>query len=331
MKKIFKILRNLIIFVYMLLIISIIISILFYNDHGITELGNYTIMTVNDENLQSKFSPGDLVIANKNDESSIKVGDEVLFYKANYEKGLIQYSKISNIDSINDNEYEYTSEDRYSFQSTELIGKTDTSIVVPKAGMVLDVLQSKQGFFCLVVIPLVITFIYTLSLAIFEVKGKKGNKKIDSDIEQKENIVNDKKEEKIENDLENKLEELCDISEDKEIYTNDEEISDEIKVENYEDIDSVIEEDTDNKIEEYAYNDNYEEENSVESEENYQEPVQTNLKSISEEERKALIKEKLNSMTDEEKKALVQAKLNSMTPEERKAFIEERKRKMNLK
>ena len=62
MKKIFKILRNLIIFVYMLLIISIIISILFYNDHGITELGNYTIMTVNDENLQSKFSPGDLVI-----------------------------------------------------------------------------------------------------------------------------------------------------------------------------------------------------------------------------------------------------------------------------
>lgn len=301
MKKLFKFLRNLIVFVYLLIVISVIVSILSYNQYGVTQLGNFTLISVNDESLQSKFVSGDLLVVSKGEEPSAKKGDEILFYKVNSEKATIECSKVSNVDDITGNDYEYTVEGGNNFLSSDLIGKTSEIVVVPKVGSLLDILQSKQGFFYLAVLPLMIAFVYTLYLVVLGIKGKKSkDDKKDDNYKDKKNEYNNEEIEKIEPIIEKT----------------------EVKLEN---IDTPIET-------EVAEPENEEDNNNEAfAQENKEKQQETNFKTMTDEERKALIQAKLNSMTDEEKKALVQAKLNSMSPEERKAFIEERKRKLDSK
>lgn len=323
MKKLFKFLRNLIVFVYMLLIVLVIVSILSYNNYGVTELGDFTIIPVNNENLHSKFVSGDLLIVNKSEEP--KIGDEILFYNENIGKVTVDCSKVKNVDYITSGDYEYTVEDGTNLKSLNFIGKTSTSIVIPKAGSVLEILRSKQGFFYLVVLPLMIAFVYTLILAIVELKRRKteDSKKLDIDETTKSNA---------DETIESNTEEKTKFNIDETIESNIEEkvndnFENEIKEENKE---KEIEKQDKEKIENESdniSNDTFSEETNAKVE-NSDGETKTNLKTISYEERKALIQAKLNSMTEEEKKALVQAKLNSMTPEERKAFIEERKRKL---
>lgn len=301
MRKLFKFLRNLVVFVYLLIVVLVIVSILSYNQYGVTQLRDFTLINVNDRNLEPKFVSGDLLIASKGEEPFAKTGDEILFYKVNSGKATIEYSKVSNVDDITGNDYEYTVEGGNNFLSSDLIGKTSEAIVIPKVGRVLDVLQSKQGFFYLVLLPLMIAFIYTLYLVVLGVIGNKSkDDKKDDEYEEKKNEDNNEQIEKLEPIMEKTEAELG---------NGNTPVEPEVVLENKEIINN----------------------NETFAQENKEKSQEKNFKTMTDEERKALIQAKLNSMTDEEKKALVQAKLNSMSPEERKAFIEERKRKLDSK
>ncbi len=280
MKKLFKFLRNFIIFAYMIVIFFVIISMLSYNNYGVTMIGNFTIIPVIDEDLQSKFVSGDLLIANKNEETSVKVGEEVLFYEMDSEKISIKYSKVNNIDYITGDEYEYIVEEGTSFRSSDFIGKISTSIVIPKVGTILEVLQSRQGFFYLVVLPLIIAFVYTLILAILEIKGikNKNNKKEISEIESEL-----KNEEKVKENFEDKIES---------VEKNTETIVENNEIENI------------NEKAETELNTMTSEERKV--------LIQAKLNSMTYEEKKALVQSKLNSMTPEERKIFIEERKRKM-------------------
>ena len=56
MKKICSFVKNLIIFIYILLIIFVTICLLSYNDYKITVLGDQTLIPIIDENLEPDYT-----------------------------------------------------------------------------------------------------------------------------------------------------------------------------------------------------------------------------------------------------------------------------------
>ena len=298
MKKVCSFLRNLIILVYILLIIFVTVCLLSYNDYKVTVFGRNTIIPVIDDDLEPNYTIGDLLIVEQNKFSSIKEGDEILFYRVVAGEVSISYANVINIERIGENEYEYTVEGGDGVPSSNFIGKTDTVTIVPKVGSFFSILQSKWGFLFLVVFPSLIAFLYTLYSVVLELKD---NSVVEE--EQKEEDKKIEKEEKLPEEPEEK--EIASIEENQE-------------TEKVEDLEESKEPETFEEPEE----------NIVQPEEDSEKPEEGKIEEQSEQQkRKALIAAKITSMTDEEKRALIEAKLKSMTEEEKRAFIEAKRRK----
>ncbi len=298
MKKVCSFLRNLIILVYILLIIFVTVCLLSYNDYKVTVFGRNTIIPVIDDDLEPNYTIGDLLIVEQNKFSSIKEGDEILFYRVVAGEVSISYANVINIERIGENEYEYTVEGGDGVPSSNFIGKTDTVTIVPKVGSFFSILQSKWGFLFLVVFPSLIAFLYTLYSVILELKD---NSVVEE--EQKEEDKKIEKEEKLPEEPEEK--EIASIEENQE-------------TEKVEDLEEAKEPETFEEPEE----------NIVQPEEDSEKLEEGKIEEQSEQQkRKALIAAKIKSMTEEEKRALIEAKLKSMTEEEKRAFIEAKRRK----
>ena len=295
MKKVCSFLRNLIILVYILLIIFVTVCLLSYNDYKVTVFGRNTIIPVIDDDLEPNYTIGDLLIVEQNKFSSIKEGDEILFYRVVAGEVSISYANVINIERIGENEYEYTVEGGDGVPSSNFIGKTDTVTIVPKVGSFFSILQSKWGFLFLVVFPSLIAFLYTLYSVILELKD---NSVVEE--EQKEEDKKIEKEEKLPEEPEEK--EIASIEENQE-------------TEKVEDLEEAKEPETFEEPEE----------NIVQPEEDSEKLEEGKIEEQSEQQkRKALIAAKIKSMTEEEKRALIEAKLKSITEEEKRAFIEDK-------
>ena len=279
MKKVCSFLRNLIILVYILLIIFVTVCLLSYNDYKVTVFGRNTIIPVIDDDLEPNYTIGDLLIVEQNKFSSIKEGDEILFYRVVAGEVSISYANVINIERIGENEYEYTVEGGDGVPSSNFIGKTDTVTIVPKVGSFFSILQSKWGFLFLVVFPSLIAFLYTLYSVILELKD---NSVVEE--EQKEEDKKIEKEEKLPEEPEEK--EIASIEENQE-------------TEKVEDLEEAKEPETFEEPEE----------NIVQPEEDSEKLEEGKIEEQSEQQkRKALIAAKIKSMTEEEKRAFIEAK-----------------------
>ena len=175
MKKICNFVKNLIIFIYILLIIFVTICLLSYNDYKITVLGDQTLIPIIDENLEPDYTLGDLLIVGRKNYMRIAEGDTVFFYRT-FAGGdpTINFAKLLKIERVTDTEYTFTVEGidgDYRFSSSNYIGNSDTATVIPKVGKVLSILQSKWGFLFLGVFPSLVAFLYTLYSVIAELRG----------------------------------------------------------------------------------------------------------------------------------------------------------------
>jgi len=351
MKKTFEIFKNLVVTVYILLIIFVTICLLSYNDYKVTVFGKNTLIPIIDEDLEPDYFVGDLVIAKRGSLARVKAGDEILFYRTVSGITTINYAKVTKAERVTDTEFTYTVEGDHRFSSTYYIGNTKDATVIPGAGKVLSILQSKWGFLFLGVFPSLVAFLYTLHNVVTEVqevkeaerkaKRKKKKKKTVEKVENNDPIQT------LDEPTENKdLEETDTVEQIDEIEEN--EVTDEpIKEVNDNEIPKVettisIERNENNEektekveisnVEENNTKEITNEEHKVEENEKVEKEVQPKEemkeKQTAEEKKKALIEAKMKSMTEEEKRALIEAKLKSMTPEEKKALIEAKKKKI---
>lgn len=128
---------------YILLIIFITICLLSYNDYKITVFGDATLIPIIDENLEPDYTIGDLVIVEKGKLSKVQDGDVVFFYRNFVGETTINYAKITATERVTDTQYTYTVEGDYRFSSDYYIGNVDSTVIIPKVGYVLTILESK--------------------------------------------------------------------------------------------------------------------------------------------------------------------------------------------
>ena len=142
------------------------ILLLNYNDYGVTQFGNKSLVIINDEISTETYKNGDLVIAERKRIDRYVVGEDIFTYRVD-SKGQphIQIGKVGTI---------YQDENAIAFEngenySMDFIAGVPAK-VHPNYGKFLSVVESQWGFLFIVLVPCFLIFIYEVYSLIIEIK-----------------------------------------------------------------------------------------------------------------------------------------------------------------
>ncbi len=166
LNKIKKIITIILVTIFFLLAFGLTVLLLNYNDYGVTELGDKTLVLIKEEITSENYKKGDLVIVKKVPYESLKSGDEIFTYSVN-SKGQANV-EVGIIGEVVPKEKAVSFVNGASFSEDYIIG-TATN-VYENLGSVLALLESKWGFLFMVLVPGFIIFIYEIYALIVEIK-----------------------------------------------------------------------------------------------------------------------------------------------------------------
>ena len=169
MKKVLKVVLNVI--VWIVLILALLITIMVFSsgrNNGVANLLGYIPMTVESDSMKPTFSKDDLIICKEVDDIyTLKEGDVITFWT------IIDGKKAKNTHRIvTVNEFEGTrsfvtrgdnnnQDDTLPAYAGDIIGKW-TDVKLNGFGKVMNFLRTKTGFFICIVIPMAIFFLVEL-------------------------------------------------------------------------------------------------------------------------------------------------------------------------
>ena len=170
MKKMFKIVRNIvlgiILFVYLSFIVLVSTLLLNRNDYGVTQFGDKVLISIDETVSTEKYSVGSLIIAQNKKIKELKVGDEIFIYKTNKRENTVQIiiSEIGKISTEDKNEYVVLKNDGTSWGEDFIAGVEFKSY--EKIGSFMSFIESKWVFFCLLIVPCFFILLYEIHLVI---------------------------------------------------------------------------------------------------------------------------------------------------------------------
>jgi len=163
-KSILKVLLIVFLVLYLGIEIFVTVCLLNFNDQRVTELGNKSLIIV-DEDFSKDYKKGDLLVVTKTDGSDVDNGDYIFFYNPsnNY---VINYAEVSNIVKTNDY-YTFVVGNEYNVYYEYFVGKKVSKYA--GVGSVLKVLESKYGFLTLIILPTMVGIVFEIYAIILEV------------------------------------------------------------------------------------------------------------------------------------------------------------------
>ena len=164
-----KILLNLIIIIYVVIAILVTICLLTFNQYRISEFGNKSLIIINENDELYNYTKGDLLIVTKENLKNAKEGDLVFFYET---RG-VKIAKIVEVKDFGQIAVNYIIDGNYQVVEDDIIGTSNSVKVIPKAGKVLQILESKWGFLFLIVFPSLLAFLREIYNLILEITDKK--------------------------------------------------------------------------------------------------------------------------------------------------------------
>jgi len=171
-----KVLKEVIFAIYIIVAILVTMCLLSYNSFKISEFGSKTLVIVKNERQTPGFNNGDLIIVDKNE--PILTGRDVFYYTTEDRKVVIETAKVNNIEKVTESQKTYELEGNLKISSDYVIGSTENVEVLPKVGKILEVLESKWGFLFLIILPVLLAFIYQITIVYSDIKeSNKPNKK----------------------------------------------------------------------------------------------------------------------------------------------------------
>ena len=181
MKVLWKIVKTIIIIVWVLVAIATTVCLISLNEFGVTEIGKKSVFVIDDDSHEPEFYEDDLIIATKLKEKDYSVGDSVFYYLDNSKDSvLIKSGIIQSIDVLPDGE------DTFHFLKKSVTNELDTGNLISfgriigktkevksyrKLGLVLNILESKFGFLFLIILPTIFATVYEVYSIIEEVKS----------------------------------------------------------------------------------------------------------------------------------------------------------------
>lgn len=168
--KILKMIKKVIVWIlgtaFFAFAIAMTILLLNYNNRGVTQFGETSLILVKGEISSENYKKGDLVIVEGKKVKNIKVDDEIFVYRLENEGAVsIDVGIVGKV---------YPEEQNISFVNGEtykqefIIGQA--SKVHNKLGGYLAIIESTVGFLFIVIVPSFLIFIYQLYALIIEIK-----------------------------------------------------------------------------------------------------------------------------------------------------------------
>lgn len=169
-KKFFVGLLGIVFFVFAL---SMTILLLAYNDYGLTQFGNKTIVLMTDSIYSENYDKGDLIIVENRGftkglgyADKIEVGDEIFAARVDAYGNV--FIEIGTVGKLYPDENAISFENGSTFDIKFVIGEAVKSY--PTIGGILSIVTSKWGFLFLVLVPCFLIFIYEIYSLIIEIK-----------------------------------------------------------------------------------------------------------------------------------------------------------------
>lgn len=158
------------IFVSIVVVIIIIMSLLLlsYNKYKVTELGNKTLLILDEDMMD--YKEGSLLVVEKKKSNEYKAGDYVFFYDTSSSNVKTVLAPVISLYQEFGGEKSYIIGEDLVVNDVDIIGKKDNTKEYKGLGSVLSVLESKWGNLFLVVVPAFILFIYEIYNLIVEIK-----------------------------------------------------------------------------------------------------------------------------------------------------------------
>lgn len=156
--------------IYTILAVFITICLLAYNEYNVTEIGKYSLVKA--EKDFNNYQKGSLLLIDNTKVNKVKKGDYLFFYNAYETEKDVILKRVKAIEEVNKKEKTFIFEDDSYISSEYAIGTTKNTKAIGFIGTILLVLESKAGYLCLVILPLLVLFIYEIYSIIQEIKRK---------------------------------------------------------------------------------------------------------------------------------------------------------------
>ncbi len=172
MKGFLKVIGIVLLVPYIIVAIVITIFLLNYNQYGVTELGDKTLIIVKDDALLPNYKKGDLLVVTRVPDAQINVNDYIFFYEQSREKKtvIINLGRVISKREVNSTETTYRLEGDVDYSSEFVIGNTNNVKVYGSLGSVVGALESRWVFLLFIIVPILFIFLYELYEFVLEVK-----------------------------------------------------------------------------------------------------------------------------------------------------------------
>ena len=168
--KILKIIQKIITWalmgIFLGFVILMAILLLNYNKYGVSEFGKTTLVIMKHKITSDTYRLGDLVLVESKELKELKAGDEVFAYNI-ADDGSVNIN-VGKIDQLHPEEKAFTYVNGETYSTDFLIGTGEK--VYHEVGRYLSIIQSKWGFFFMLLVPTFFIFVSQIYALIIEIK-----------------------------------------------------------------------------------------------------------------------------------------------------------------
>lgn len=168
MKAVEKIKRIVIVVIsviYFSFALFVTILLLNYNDYGITQFGDTSVIILKERVSFDGYQKGDIVLVEKYKSTEFSPGETVFTYRV---ENKVAHIEIGRVGEVYEDDKAVSFENGDTYSEKFIIGKPGK--VYKKLGTYLSVIESKWGFLFIVLVPCFLLFIYQIYALIVEIK-----------------------------------------------------------------------------------------------------------------------------------------------------------------
>ena len=158
-----KVVTRILICIYIVVAVFTTINLLTYNDQNISEFGGKVFLKLKED--IKNYQKGSLLVVDKSD--NYKANDNVFYCQLKKEKCIVSYGTVDTMMG------EVPTVNNQSIPEKLIIGKDENVRVIPVLGAIMNALESRIGFLCVIVLPILFGFLYELYMILRETKNKK--------------------------------------------------------------------------------------------------------------------------------------------------------------
>lgn len=168
LKTIKRIFIGIILVIFFAFTITMTILLLNYNDFGITQFDDTSLLIIKNGFSSDTYKKGSLVIVENKPVKDYKIGEEIFTYHMDQQNNNSIDVQLGVIAQIHEEDSSVTFANGETYSRQFIMGTGEK--IYPKLGTYLGVIESKWGFLFIILVPNFFLFVYQLYSLIVEIK-----------------------------------------------------------------------------------------------------------------------------------------------------------------